>query len=1331
MNRIKSLLTIRSILFLPIMVFIISMNTQSVKASESKNYEVKGHMLYLYQNSISSQEQEEITNIKEVYQVTISTSEAYFSSMPVWNTIKELYITQEVKEIVTNGYLSSLQAVFPNLEKIYVDENNPSYQSIDGVLYSKDGTKLISYPMKKGANAIVENGTKVINNDAFAFVSLNHIQIPEGLVCIENFAFRASTLTEISLPKSFRQLESQAFYQSELTSITVASTNPYFVSIDGILYRHDKSFIEYWPEKKQVEELNLPQGMVVLDGTKINNINTIKTLSIPKSLMSCSDMSKNQLVSIQVDESNPYLALFDGVLYSNDFSNIFVYPNQNEQTVIKIHDNIETFPMELFDTVNSTQALKLPKNLKVMEGYNYSGLLGGFRNLSVLELEKSNTYYTVKDGILYDKAMTKIIWFPINLDIKSYTIPEAVTLIDNGQLRRQNHLQKLYVHKNCQLVNYQDDSYYDYETIYDIPLGKECFELEAVIIEEGNPYFRSVDGVVFRAYGKLLLYPCAKKDKRYQIPDMVYVADFNAYNPYLEEIIFSESLRALFGVRSDVEGYYSSGEGKAFQLLPNLKRIKLNGNDYFEIKDNILYRLNSWSGDYQIYSFKTDYSSMVKEYLDSNWVMNNNPMKEVQFSVETEESKQKPENLVEGFIFSKGTTIKYQNEKVVTIQDVSLFDTFPYATIFDKVEKVIIAEGVTSLPEYIFFYFPNVKVISLPKSLKDVGNAFYFEDFYSMISTLYAGETFPYYLSNLEEVKVHPQNSYYTDINGILYNRDVTNLICYPSNKIGKTYIMPESLTSIWSSAFGVNHRLQRIEINALLQIDSFYSYGGFGSYGFLPNLTYVNVDENNLYLRAIDGVLYDKSLNTLIEYPKGKVTKIYYMPETVTKIDYRALYGVQIEELTFPRELSVNFVNQYRLEYSKIGHILDNDYTEFHVIDGVIYDQDITHLIYWPTRKKVKNLTFPSTLQVCYGSINNLDYVESITIPRDMKNFGTRMKMENLKTIYLEKGNKYFTLYDGILYNKALTTLYLMPNKSSISTIRVPANYKGSYMRNFQNEMTNVTKIIIEGSGLYFPYECLPDLKEFELAKGNKKACVVDGVLYNASKSTLIWYPQNKKTKTFTVPSSVTNFRQNTFEVHNYLESITLSDKLSLSLESDSSWFSNCKNLVEIKVSSKSPNLTTIDGVLYTKDKKTLLVYPMGKKEKEYTVLESATKVFLTQNRYLKTLNIGSNVTSIECLNKYFGLQGFTALEAIQVSKKNRYYYSNDGVVYHSDGYGDEMIFYPAAKKDGSLIVLSKILNYNNFYLLKNHKYLKNVYTNSYKFRAYGTNLIEQEEGC
>ena len=1326
MSRIKLLHMTKSILSLFIIGFLI-MNIKTVQATEAKDNEVKDHMLYLNRNTITEQEQETITNTKELYQVTLLAPEVSFFGMPTFNTIKELYIAKGVKNILIDGYRSTLQEIFPNLEAIYVEDANLFYQSIDGVLYSKDGTKLISYPMKKGNNAIVEKGTKVIASNAFSFVPLSYIEIPDGLICLEKFAFRSSTLKEILLPKSFRQLQPDTFDQSELTSITVSSENPYFVSVDGILYRQDKRFLEYWPEKKQVEEYILPQGMEVLDGAKIKNIQTLKTLTIPQSVMSCINMSKNQLVSIQVDSNHPYLALFDGVLYSIDYKIIYVYPNQNQKTVIKIHDNLEIFPMELFDTINTTKALKLPKNLKVMDGYRYEGLLGGFRNLSVLELEKSNSYYTVKDGILFDKAMTKIIWFPINLEIKSYTIPESVTLIDNGQLRSQNYLQQLYVHKNCQLVH-DRDSYYE-EFLYDIPFGKECFALEAVVIEEGNPYFKSIDGVVFDAVEHVLyLYPCAKKEKKYQIPDKIYAADFNTYNPYLEEIIFSKELGGLFGVSFNEEVYGSKGEGKVFQRFTNLKCIKSNGNTNFEMRNNDLYRVDSWSNELKIYSFDTDYSAKVKEYLDTYWVTNNDLMVDLHFSLESQEENQEKE-LVEGYVFSKDNTRKYQKENVVTIQDISSFTSFPYDTIYENVEKVIIAEGITSLPQYIFHYFPNVNAISLPRSLREIDKTFYFEDYYVMLKSLYAGEIFPYYLSYLEEVRVHPQNSYYTAVDGILYNREMTNLICYPPKKLRSTYVMPNSLTSIETFAFGVNDRLQRIVINALYQINS--EYNELYSKGYLPKLTAIEVDEENLYLHAEDGILYNKGMTALLEYPKGRIAKSYHIPETVTSIGNRVFYGASIEKLMFPKTCQKKYLNLYYLSYSKIGTILDNGYTNFRVIDGVIYDKELKYLLYWPTHKRVKHLKFPSTLQYIHGSISNLEYVEYITIPKDLKSFyGTSMQMKNLKKIYLEDGNEYFTLYDGILYNKALTNLYLMPNSSSKTTIRVPANLKGCYNRATQNEMRHVTKIIIEGSGLYFPYENLPELKEFELAKGNNKASVVDGVLYNASKSTLIWYPQNQKTKAFTVPSSVTSFRKNTFEVHHYLETITLSEKLSLKYDYDTTWFSNCKKLKEIKVSSRNPYIMTVDGVLYTKDKKTLLVYPMGKEEKEYTVLESAEKVYLNQNGYLIKLKIGTNVASIECRYEYQELQGFTALEAIVVSDKNKSYYSKEGVVYHSTRYGDELIFYPAAKKEKVFFAPSNIVYFYYHNQLKNHRYLKNIYTNSDRFKAYGTNLVEIELG-
>lgn len=81
-----------------------------------------------------------------------------------------------------------------NLERIIVDEANPEFCSIDGVLFSKDRRVLIAYPNAHG----------------------NEYHTPEGVTEIGHFAFKTCRNIEIiHLPKSVVKIGNNAFYQCE------------------------------------------------------------------------------------------------------------------------------------------------------------------------------------------------------------------------------------------------------------------------------------------------------------------------------------------------------------------------------------------------------------------------------------------------------------------------------------------------------------------------------------------------------------------------------------------------------------------------------------------------------------------------------------------------------------------------------------------------------------------------------------------------------------------------------------------------------------------------------------------------------------------------------------------------------------------------------------------------------------------------------------------------------------------------------------------------------------------------------------------------------------
>lgn len=65
----------------------------------------------------------------------------------------------------------------------------------------------------------------------------------------------------------------------------------------------------------------------------------------------------------------------------------------------------------------------------------------------------------------------------------------------------------------------------------------------------------------------------------------------------------------------------------------------------------------------------------------------------------------------------------------------------------------------------------------------------------------------------LESIIVNEENPYFSDINGILFNKDQTELISCPRNFQATEYTVPESVLSISSGAFGDNANLISIDL--------------------------------------------------------------------------------------------------------------------------------------------------------------------------------------------------------------------------------------------------------------------------------------------------------------------------------------------------------------------------------------------------------------------------------------------------------------------------------------------------------------------------------------
>ncbi len=114
------------------------------------------------------------------------------------------------------------------LDEIVVHDDNERYRSIDGVLFSKDGSEALAYPAARADS---------------------RYDVPEKVEIIREGAFSGSeNLRSIKLPKSVRHVDPQAFYCCfSLEEILVDADNAAFRTIDGALYTRDGSRLVAYP----------------------------------------------------------------------------------------------------------------------------------------------------------------------------------------------------------------------------------------------------------------------------------------------------------------------------------------------------------------------------------------------------------------------------------------------------------------------------------------------------------------------------------------------------------------------------------------------------------------------------------------------------------------------------------------------------------------------------------------------------------------------------------------------------------------------------------------------------------------------------------------------------------------------------------------------------------------------------------------------------------------------------------------------------------------------------------------------------------------------------
>ena len=265
---------------------------------------------------------------------------------------------------------------------------------------------------------------------------------------------------------------------------------------------------------------------------------------------------------------------------------------------------------------------------------------------------------------------------------------------------------------------------------------------------------------------------------------------------------------------------------------------------------------------------------------------------------------------------------------------------------------VDIQDSVTSIGDCAFYSCRSLGAIELPDSLETIGNQAFFEcaaltsiHIPDSVTSIGANSTFAGCL-NLAEITVGQNNVNYCSDDGVLYNKEKTVLIKYPSSKSGTTFSVPSTVTTIGKHAFSQCLSLTAVSIlgpltdlgdaaffgcaylssvtipDTLVTIgnQAFQGTGittidipdsvtliGISALADCNSLTAINVGNSNEYYSSVDGVLLNANKTSLYQYPVGKTGSSYTVPNTVTSIEYSAfIRNTSLTSVTIPNSVTV-----------------------------------------------------------------------------------------------------------------------------------------------------------------------------------------------------------------------------------------------------------------------------------------------------------------------------------------------------------------------------------------------------------------------------------------
>lgn len=425
-------------------------------------------------------------------------------------SLEKLHIPAATAQILPGAFAGCVM-----LNDLSVAEDNAAYTCTDGMLITSDGKTLLACPGTGHVEVVIPEGVETISAYAFCgaddeplmlsdedmVTGLRRVTFPQSLKVIGNFAFYGCIyLNNLQIPENVERIGSCAFAS------------------------------KYGQAKTSIASLHLGAGLSYLgqeafDGYRIRGYD--------------------------VSEANLYFSSHRGFLMNKAQDTLLAVPTGLDFSMT-IPDGVTTikadfyqcrsvFTLTLSDSVTTiASSVNWPQNLQTLvvgSGLKNWGNLSAGRTLPKIRISQSNPYFSVENGVIYDKEKTTLLMYPDVLEDEAFIVPETVRAIEYEAFGYNAYLKELTIPAGLDSL---------IKSIFEGPFA-HLESLEAIRVGEGDSYFMSDDGLLYSFDGEILLACPAGKEGTIRVREGTVVIGEDAFPEGMvaSEVILPESVLIL------------------------------------------------------------------------------------------------------------------------------------------------------------------------------------------------------------------------------------------------------------------------------------------------------------------------------------------------------------------------------------------------------------------------------------------------------------------------------------------------------------------------------------------------------------------------------------------------------------------------------------------------------------------------------------------------------------------------------------------------------------------------------------------------------------------